>query len=1214
MARKRDNKDGEKTDGEKTPPAIPTANSSPQQMNSEEMLQITHELKVHQVELELQNEELRKSQVELERSRSKYTDLFDFAPIGYVVLDQQGLIVEVNLTASAMLGFERKQLRGKPFAGYIRRGSKDEFCLKRRQVMQTGTCVRCEIKLMRQDRREIFADLLMDPVWDHDEQVTQIRVALIDTTQRKQLENEVEDIARFPGENPFPVLRVAVDGTILYSNNPGQVILEYWGCKINQKVPQDWRKLIAHTLESQRYHVEEINCGGKIFSVAIAPMSEDGYVNLYGRDVTAIRQSEAQLRTTLEHLTEGVVVADVDGNVLHWNPAAMAMYGFTSLSQCQRKLADFTDIFELSDDSGAVLPLDQWPLARVLRGETLNDVQIYVKWLNADRQGVFSYSGNLARDKDGKPLMAIISITDITARRAAEDALKWSARRDVLLSETAARFLQSEDPQTMVEDTCFQVMDFLDCQVFFNYRLDKPSNRLHLNACAGIPAQERTNIEWLELGSAVCGCVARDRRRIIAEDIQNTVDPRTVLIKSCGIEAYCCHPLLVQGELIGTLSFGTRTRTRFEPNEVEMMKAVTNLVAIAMHRLQTEQALKESENRFRALVMTSSQVLYQMSPDWAEMRQLQSDTFLANTEKPNRNWLNDYIFPEDQEHIMAVIRDAVTNKTPFEQEHRVRRADGSEGWTFSRAVPLMDADGHIVEWFGAATDITDRKQAEKTLQERETRYRELVQNANSAIIRWKSDGTITFFNEYAQSFFGYPLKDILGRPAGILVPDVDSAGTDLRSLVQDIVSNPEHHTEFVNENICRDGRRVWMAWTNRAIWNEQGQVEEIFAVGIDITARKQAEDALRQSQQRLQMAFDAAYLISFEWDIQRNRVRRFMSKEPALPATEPESFDTLEGVLERVHPEDCQQFIAKINAAMKDPQGRYENEYRTLHPDGQIVWLSERGQVEFDRHGTPIRLIGLTQDITERKKAEQRVQQEYRDTEFVNRILRVFVEDESERLFDKALAVIQEGLASPYGVFGYISEPGHLICPSLSKMLDACEVSGKCIHYPPEKWKGLWARALKEKRSCCTNQAVSVPPGHPPILSNLASPILFQGQVIGLLNLANKEGGYTEQDREILDKIAERIAPVLYAWIQRKLREDERRAAEEALRQSNDELSSFNRMMVGRELRMIELKQELNEVCRKAGLPQRYVMDSGDDLPKMPDEREHSQVEDWNKA
>jgi signal transduction histidine kinase len=198
--------------------------------------------------------------------------------------------------------------------------------------------------------------------------------------------------------------------------------------------------------------------------------------------------------------------------------------------------------------------------------------------------------------------------------------------------------------------------------------------------------------------------------------------------------------------------------------------------------------------------------------------------------------------------------------------------------------------------------------------------------------------------------------------------------------------------------------------------------------------------------------------------------------------------------------------------------------------------------------------IGAFLDITERKAAEQQLARENREIVLVNRILQVFAEADGDALFNRVLEIVQEGLASKHGVFGYIAEPGHLICPSLSRMLDACEVSGKCIHYPPDKWKGLWARALREKRAFHTNEPSPVPAGHPAISNNLAAPILFHGEAVGLLNLANKASDFTETDRMLLEAMAERIAPLLYAWIQKKLREDESAKAKAALRRMNETL------------------------------------------------------------
>lgn len=125
------------------------------------------------------------------------------------------------------------------------------------------------------------------------------------------------------------------------------------------------------------------------------------------------------------------------------------------------------------------------------------------------------------------------------------------------------------------------------------------------------------------------------------------------------------------------------------------------------------QRLRNSEERFRAFTTATSDVVYQMSADWKEMRQLDGRGFLADTERPSIAWQDEYLIPSDLPQIQAVIDLAIAEKGVFELEHRVRQADGNVGWTLSRAVPVLDDRGEIVEWFGAATDITQRKLAEQ---------------------------------------------------------------------------------------------------------------------------------------------------------------------------------------------------------------------------------------------------------------------------------------------------------------------------------------------------------------------------------------------------------------------------------------------------------------------------------------------------------------------
>ena len=181
-------------------------------------------------------------------------------------------------------------------------------------------------------------------------------------------------------------------------------------------------------------------------------------------------------------------------------------------------------------------------------------------------------------------------------RKLAEAALREARGRAELLAETAGKLLKSGDPQRLVEELCREVMAALDCDLFFNFLADERSGRLRLNACAGIPEDESRKIEWLDYGVAVCGCVANSRERIVACDIQHTPDPRTELVKSFGVQAYCCHPLLIQNRLLGTLSFGTRSRSHFSADDIALMKSVTGLVAVAMQRIADEKILREAKD------------------------------------------------------------------------------------------------------------------------------------------------------------------------------------------------------------------------------------------------------------------------------------------------------------------------------------------------------------------------------------------------------------------------------------------------------------------------------------------------------------------------------------------------------------------------------------------------------------------------------------------
>jgi PAS domain S-box-containing protein len=225
--------------------------------------------------------------------------------------------------------------------------------------------------------------------------------------------------------------------------------------------------------------------------------------------------------------------------------------------------------------------------------------------------------------------------------------------------------------------------------------------------------------------------------------------------------------------------------------------------------------------------------------------------------------------PDDQEKGLARIRESAARLSVWSDTFRIVHPEHGIIWIEGNSVPKTEPDGSII-WSGFAQDVTERITTDRELQDRERQYRELVENANSAIIRWDKDGRLVFLNDFALNFFGYRLEEVVGRDINILVPETESSGRDLSTMVKDIVQNPERYKNQLNENICKDGRRVWLAWTNRAVFDKQGRLSEILAVGVDITEKRRIDEELMASKAALDTALESMTDAVFISDVDGN--------------------------------------------------------------------------------------------------------------------------------------------------------------------------------------------------------------------------------------------------------------------------------------------------------------------------------------------------------
>jgi len=207
------------------------------------------------------------------------------------------------------------------------------------------------------------------------------------------------------------------------------------------------------------------------------------------------------------------------------------------------------------------------------------------------------------------------------------------------------------------------------------------------------------------------------------------------------------------------------------------------------------------------------------------------------------------IHPEDLPRVFQEVKKFSEEKDRTEFIHEPYRIITKEGnvlvvsdWTFI----IRNSEGIITHYKGIIQDITEKKKTEDALRQSEEKYRELVENANSIITKFDKEGNILSMNEYGLKFFGYKEEDLIGKNfIGTITPKIESTGRHLDDLLLEIFSDIEKYPRNINENIKKNGERVWVLWTNRPIKDENDNLIGLFSVGTDVTDRKKAEDTVK---------------------------------------------------------------------------------------------------------------------------------------------------------------------------------------------------------------------------------------------------------------------------------------------------------------------------------------------------------------------------------
>jgi PAS domain S-box-containing protein len=381
----------------------------------------------------------------------------------------------------------------------------------------------------------------------------------------------------------------------------------------------------------------------------------------------SLETERAYLAAILENLPVGVWIADREGRLIGKNPQTDQIWA--GEAPLLENFDDYPRYTAWRSGSPKTLQPDEYPLAQAIKtGNWVAPVELEIRRFDGTH-GTILVSAAPVWNPDGSLMGAVAINLDISERRQMVEELHLSEER-------------------------------------FSKAFNATPNPLAISRLADGKI-EQVNDAFVEL-------YGYSREEILGKtsiDLNMLPDPavREQLVQHIRAEGTVRGlqtPIQLKSGEVRLASLSV------EILEIEQESYILTVIEDITQRSRAEKALRQSEARLQALLSASSQVLYHMSADWQELRQLQGGSFLAHTLQPKRDWLDEYIHPDDQPRVLAAIEKAVQSGTVFELEHRVLRSDGSQGWTASRAVPVRDDEGRIIEWFGAASDISIRKQVE----------------------------------------------------------------------------------------------------------------------------------------------------------------------------------------------------------------------------------------------------------------------------------------------------------------------------------------------------------------------------------------------------------------------------------------------------------------------------------------------------------------------
>ncbi len=601
---------------------------------------------------------------------------------------------------------------------------------------------------------------------------------------------------------------------------------------------------------------------GTVFLAAVsATKLPDGTLLRLIRDLSDRDRAQADrdhLSTIIESSPDAIIGKDSDGIVTSWNGGAAKLFGYnademvgTSITRLIPEPRQHEENFILERLRRGER-IEQLETQRQTKDGRLIDVSITV-WPTRNAQGEIIGASKIARDitvlKEREREISRLSRL-YAALSQIKQAILWASNRDELFQKIC---------QALVDDGSF-------CLAWIGWQNPDTGGLEPVAAGGGdsglLPKLTAVESQFLasNLSVGLAVMVQRSGQPYICNDALSDPaagDQLGAIARFC---ASAHFPIRVNGAVEGVLNVYAEQPNVFHDKEIALLEEVAGDVAFALTtfardeaRRQAEQSVRNEKHFTDTMIESMPGILYFYDADGRFLR-----------------WNQNF------ETVSGYSAAEIAQMQPldfFAGDDKARLADRIEavftGGELSIAAAFITKDGTAIPYFftgqrvqfedtwclvGVGIDISERRLAEAQLAESERKYRELVEHANSIILRWNAEGRITFLNEFGLRFFGYPAEEIIGHHVvDTIVPPTEKGGQDLQQLMENICADPAAFEQNINENVRRDGQRVWVAWTNRIEYDAEGRVVEIFSVGTDMTARRQA-DAEREKRHKAEAA------------------------------------------------------------------------------------------------------------------------------------------------------------------------------------------------------------------------------------------------------------------------------------------------------------------------------------------------------------------------